>query len=74
MRASNPAPALAHSHDRLHPDGGQIPACHNCQCRDRVRRLTLTLNDLLPGIEYWSCDGCGFVWATRGGEDLRTIV
>jgi len=74
MRTSRSVPAPAISHHGLPADGGQIPSCFNCERRDRVRRLTLSLHDLLPGIEYWSCDGCGFVWATRDGDDLRTIA
>lgn len=74
MRVTHSAPSLALSHHRLPADGGQIPSCYNCERRDRVRRLTMTVHDLSPGIEYWSCDGCGFVWATRNGDDLRNIA
>ena len=31
----------------------------------------MTLDDVSPGVRYWRCDGCGFVWATRDGDDLR---
>jgi hypothetical protein len=73
MRTSSTAPTSL-SQDRLPPDGRQIPSCYNCQHRDRVRSLTLTLHDLSPGIEYWTCGGCGFVWVTRDGHDLRTVA
>jgi transposase-like protein len=74
MRAPRSVPSLPLPDHGLPLDGGQVPSCFNCERRDRVRRLTLTLHDLMPGIEYWNCDGCGFVWATRNGDDLRTIA
>jgi hypothetical protein len=46
-----------------------VPECSNCRQPDRVQELKL--HDLAPGIHYWRCEGCGFVWATQYGEDLR---
>jgi transposase-like protein len=60
------------SHDvsqRSSSRGPVVPDCENCHQPDRVREVKL--HDLSPGVQYWRCEGCGFVWATRDGEDLR---
>jgi ribosomal protein L37AE/L43A len=46
-----------------------VPDCANCHQRDHVREMKL--HDLAPGIQYWRCDECGFVWATQNGDELR---
>ena len=51
------------------PHGLVVPACANCHRPDRVRAVDS--DDVSPGVQHWRCDGCGFVWATRDGEDLR---
>ena len=25
-------------------------------------------------LEYWACEACSFVWATRDGSELRSIA
>ena len=50
--------------------GPIVPDCANCQQPNRVREVKL--EGVSPGVQYWRCDGCGFVWATRDDEDLRS--
>jgi transposase-like protein len=52
--------------------GFVVPPCTNCQHSDQVREIAI--HDLSPGIQYWRCDSCGFVWATHDGEDLRAAA
>jgi hypothetical protein len=52
--------------------GPGAPTCRNCLQAATVR--TVALHDLSPGVEYWRCDGCGFVWATQDGNDLTVAV
>ena len=47
------------------------PPCLKCQQPFEVRPLHLS--DVDPWVQYWSCASCGFVWATRDGQDLRSI-
>jgi hypothetical protein len=49
-----------------------VPSCLNCHDSSKVRPVPLS--EHYPGVQYWRCDGCGFVWATRDGEDLRSIA
>jgi MinD superfamily P-loop ATPase len=51
------------------PRGLVVAACGNCHQADRVRAVDV--DDVSPGVQYWRCDGCGFIWATRDDEDLR---
>jgi hypothetical protein len=46
-----------------------VPSCRKCH---EPRRLHVTEVD--PAVQYWSCEACGLVWATRDGEDLRSIA
>jgi hypothetical protein len=46
-----------------------VPDCANCHRLDHVREVRL--DGVSPGVQYWRCGGCGFVWGTRDGEDLR---
>jgi hypothetical protein len=48
-----------------------VPPCQNCQQSDQVRPIAL--HDLSPGIQYYRCDACGYVWATQDGLELRTL-
>jgi transposase-like protein len=48
--------------------GPVVPECANCHRPDRVRMVKL--DGVSPGVQYWRCQGCGFVWGTRDGEDL----
>jgi hypothetical protein len=48
--------------------GPVVPDCANCHRPDRVREVKL--DGVSPGVQYWRCDGCGFVWGTRDGDDL----
>jgi len=47
------------------------PPCLKCQQPFKVRPLHISGVD--PCVQYWSCDSCGWVWATRDGQDLRSI-
>ena len=47
-----------------------VPSCLNCHDPSTVRLVPL--NEIYRGVQYWRCDGCGFVWVTRDGENLRT--
>jgi hypothetical protein len=49
-----------------------VPSCRKCQEPLKVRQLHVTQVD--PAVQYWSCEACGFVWATRDGDDLRSIA
>jgi hypothetical protein len=51
--------------------GLAVPPCFSCQS-DRVRPLHVSEVD--PVVQYWSCGSCGFVWATRDGQELRSIA
>jgi hypothetical protein len=48
-----------------------VPSCRNCHESSQVRPVPLS--EKFPDVQYWRCDRCGFVWATRDGEDLRTL-
>ena len=49
-----------------------VPSCPNCH--KPSKGLSVHLTETYPGVQYWRCEACGFVWATRDGEDLRTIA
>jgi hypothetical protein len=49
--------------------GPVVPDCPNCHPLDRVREVKL--DGVSPGVQYWRCERCGFVWGTRDDEDLR---
>ena len=51
------------------PHGLVVPDCANCEQPDRVHGVKL--EDVSPGVQYWRCEGCGFIWATLDGDDLR---
>jgi hypothetical protein len=60
------------SHDAIELSNGRaVPHCLKCQA-DTVRPLNLDWVD--PVVQYWSCDACGVVWATRDREDVRSIA
>jgi transposase-like protein len=68
-------PRRAYAITRCVPDIGAswplVPDCANCERPNRVREVKF--DDLSPGVQYWRCEGCGFVWATRDGDDLRSL-
>jgi hypothetical protein len=39
------------------------PQCPACDCEGQVQPLALA--DLSPGVQYFRCARCGFVWGTR---------
>jgi hypothetical protein len=43
-----------------------------CCRRDPVYALPLT--DLSPGVQYFRCANCGFVWATQNGGHLTSFA
>jgi hypothetical protein len=50
-----------------------VPSCRKCHEPSKVRPLHVTEVD--PAIQYWSCEACGLVWATREDvEDLTSIA
>ena len=48
------------------------PPCPLCRRADPVYALPVT--DLSPGVQYFRCDHCGFVWATLNGEEFHSIA
>jgi len=57
------------------PDTATLPAvppCRNCGGKGRVLRVEIS--GVSPDVQYWRCDACGLVWATRNGEELRAIA
>jgi transposase-like protein len=40
-----------------------IPRCRVCSSFDYV--VPLDVGAMRPGVQYWSCRGCGSKWATR---------
>jgi len=48
------------------------PSCRQCEGTGLVQRVEI--NDVHPGVHYWRCDACGFVWATRDDLELRSIA
>jgi hypothetical protein len=51
--------------------GQVVPPCTNCQLTAHVHPVVL--QEMSPGVEYWRCAECGFLWATYDGEDLRVF-
>jgi transposase-like protein len=45
-----------------------VPRCKKCGNLSTVRPVHLIGID--PNVQYWRCQGCGFVWATRDDEHL----
>ena len=58
-----------HDVSRTSARGPVVPPCTNCQLSAHVHPVAP--QELSPGVEYWRCAECGFVWATYDGEDLR---
>jgi hypothetical protein len=52
------------------PDLRDIPTCKKCQSSERVRDVAVYGVD--PGVQYWTCDRCGYVWGTRDSNGLPT--
>jgi uncharacterized Zn finger protein len=51
------------------PNGGTHNAlnrCPNCSRTDVAERL---IADMSPGVQYYRCGRCGFVWGTREKYD-----
>jgi hypothetical protein len=42
------------------------PTCRQCGSSLQVRPVPM--DGLDPGVQYWRCDQCGLVWATRDGN------
>ena len=47
------------------------PSCRQCEETSLVQPVEVT--DVHPGVHYWRCDACAFVWATRDLES-RSIA
>ena len=52
------------------PDDPDTPTCKKCQTSERVRDVAVYGVD--PGVRYWTCDRCGYVWGTRNSNGLPT--
>ncbi len=53
----------------------RVPLVAPCpKCRSSLKVRPRNLAEVDPSVQYWECEGCGFVWATRDGEDLRSIA
>ena len=53
------------SHDvslRSSSHGATIPDCAHCHQPGSVREIKLQDPPGSPGIQYWRCEVCGFVW------------
>ena len=46
------------------------PACKKCHSCERVRGVAVYGVD--PGVRYWTCDRCGYVWGTRDSDGVPT--
>ena len=46
------------------------PTCKKCQSSEQVRDVAMYGVD--PGVRYWTCDHCGYVWGTRDSDGLPT--
>ncbi len=57
------------AHDTEMARGLAAPPCLKCQS-DHVRPVPLSGVD--PIVQYWSCEACGPVWATRDGSYDRS--
>jgi hypothetical protein len=58
--------------DGLHVVGPPVvPSCWKC---GNANVLGVEVSGVSPEVHYWRCDACGLVWATRDGEELRTIA
>lgn len=59
--------------DRDTTESVGVPVDPSCQCHNpsKVRPVLLS-EHYPPGVQYWRCDGCGFLWAALDGEDLRS--
>ena len=43
------------------------PRCACCQQADQVSQIPLPRLDY-PGVQFWRCDRCGYVWELRDEE------
>ena len=60
------------AHDADSARGLSVPPCAKCESSDRVRAVYVSGVD--PAVQYWSCEACGLVWATRDERKLRPIA
>jgi hypothetical protein len=47
-----------------------IPTCKKCQSAEQVREVAMYGVD--PGVQYWKCVRCGYLWGTRDSDGLTT--
>jgi transposase-like protein len=45
------------------------PVCPPFNTSTQVKRLTMS--GVFDGVQYWRCESCGRVWATRYGKTDR---
>ena len=59
------------SHDvsrRKSSPGTTIPGCGHCHRPDSVREVKLQDPAVSPGIQYWRCEVCSYLWVTIDGR------
>ena len=54
------------------PTDKSIPPCRKCQRPSNVRPIHVS--GVAAEVQYWSCEACVFVFATRDGEELRSVA
>jgi transposase-like protein len=52
------------SHDQT------MPNCPRCRQPVRVSEVQLQHPPVSRGIQYWRCQGCGFLWVTIEGRTV----
>ncbi len=54
------------------PGERDTPTCRRCHRSERVRDVAVYSID--PGVQYWMCDRCGYVWGTRDDQDVAATA
>jgi hypothetical protein len=45
-----------------------IPECPRCHKPGSVGEVTLPDPSISPGVQYWRCEGCRYLWVTVDGR------
>ena len=52
-----------------------LSAPPQCQMCDRTQGVgPLHISDVHPEVQYWQCENCGLVWATREEDGLDAAI